>query len=758
MKAIGIVCSLLLIAGTALAYPPQTKRVVIRVLDGRKQSVKGVQLRIRPNGVTSKGTDQNGYTWIDVPKDTLPSRTIPIEIVNSRGQDWVVIGSDDNITVPSFDIDAGTDNVATLMVMRRGDPELLVNGYVLYTSAIRIIQKLTPVELLGLMSPQQRRAALVTEAKRIGVGPNNLDKAILAFKEKANDPFQKGIVASYAQRYEDASSFLEESYKQVHSKVYEVAVNLGLVKYRLGYYSDAARLFQEALTERPDDYKAKNDLGLMRLLLAQYEEAEHLFNSSLEIMKLVLKPDDINIVTTLQNKGWLLRDRNDFDGARKAYDEASNIIKSRSRPQDPEIASMYNDYGTLDQDEGNYSNAEESYNKAILIYAKLPKYQFECANVIINLASAKRENGDLNSAVVEFEKALTILNRLVKKRTITIDHLIFARLHNQYAGVFDLRQQYTDAERHFDKAKEIRQKNFGETHPEFAAILHNLGKIYATTNRMALAQSFLEQASAIQQRALGKDHPDFGRTETSLGGYFLLQGNLNEAEVRLNIALAILENKRGYELRLASVYDNLGGLSLQQKKAGEAETFFRKSVQLRSKFIKQQPLGYTRSLVNLADLYVSTQRYTDAEPLFQDALRIREAIPGVALTAIVEVLLPYGLLFARQEGKREQALPLWQRALNLTDHPPSGTKSILLARSLNNLGALYRILGRLQDSEPLLKRAYEMWPAIEKGETEDMITTCNHYASLLKQLGRETEANEVIKRAEQIRQKINRQR
>jgi len=64
-------------------------------------------------------------------------------------------------------------------------------------------------------------------------------------------------------------------------------------------------------------------------------------------------------------------------------------------------------------------------------------------------------------------------------------------------------------------------------------------------------------------------------------------------------------------------------------------------------------------------------------------------------------------------------------------------------------------MGKLAEAEPLLKRAYELWPQLGLEETDGMLRTCERYATLLTQLGRNAEASAVSDRAKQIQQKLN---
>ncbi|MCP4288365.1 MAG: tetratricopeptide repeat protein, partial [Gammaproteobacteria bacterium] len=93
---------------------------------------------------------------------------------------------------------------------------------------------------------------------------------------------------------------------------------------------------------------------------------------------------------------------------------------------------------------------------------------------------------------------------------------------------------------------------------------------------------------------------------------------------------------------------------------------------------------------NLALLYNAQGRYTDAEPLFQRALAIREKVLG-------------------------------------PEHPAA-------APSLNNLTMLYYAQGRYTDAEPLFQRALAIREKVLGPEHPNTTTVRKNYASLLEQI------------------------
>jgi len=185
-----------------------------------------------------------------------------------------------------------------------------------------------------------------------------------------------------------------------------------------------------------------------------------------------------------------------------------------------------------------------------------------------------------------------------------------------------------------------------------------------------------------------------------------------------------------------------------------AESHLITAIELRDG-VSSQIDEYTKSQINLGALYRNEKRFAEAEELLRKALKLRQESSGIGTQSVVEALTQLGGVFFVQE-KYEQALPFWHKAFELTDQPSAPRNILFLsAQSMNNLGALYLKMDNLEEAEPLLKRAYELWPRLGLEETTDMLRTCERYATLLTQLGRNTEASAVSDRAKQIQQKLN---
>ena len=146
----------------------------------------------------------------------------------------------------------------------------------------------------------------------------------------------------------------------------------------------------------------------------------------------------------------------------------------------------------------------------------------------------------------------------------------------------------------------------------------------------------------------------------------------------------------------------------QQGRYGEAEEYFSAALKGAENFGPEDPHLAT-SLNNLAVLYRTQSKYTEAEPLYQRALAIREKALG-------------------------------------PEHPH-------VATSLNNLAFLYYTQGKYAVAEPFYQRSLAIWEKLLGPEHPNVATSLENYAALLRNMNREAEAVQMEAHAKAIRGK-----
>jgi len=188
--------------------------------------------------------------------------------------------------------------------------------------------------------------------------------------------------------------------------------------------------------------------------------------------------------------------------------------------------------------------------------------------------------------------------------------------------------------------------------------LFNLGSVYQDLGRPTMAEKFYQQSLSTLEKSLGADHPSLARPLGALLTLSLENGLYAKAE------------------RLQGRY-----MAVRMQTDGASAQF----------------------LHNLAALYHARRRYSQAEPLYRQALGEAEKWFGPEGQEVALLLNKLALLGTKTGRHKEaishfeRALVIWEKALS-PDHPH-------VARALTNLAGIYCSKGRQVEAEPLFQRA-----------------------------------------------------
>jgi tetratricopeptide (TPR) repeat protein len=221
--------------------------------------------------------------------------------------------------------------------------------------------------------------------------------------------------------------------------------------------------------------------------------------------------------------------------------------------------------------------------------------------------------------------------------------------------------------------------------------------------------------------------------------------------------IARTEQKKGLQdPSLASLYASMGKIYNRRIKSGECENFqdeyelaieyFKKAIALQKELDMEAALS--SSLNYLAGLYKSQGRYSEAEPLYLQAVEIhRRSLPEDHPSLAIGLNNLAGLYYS--QGRYSEAEPLFLQAVEIDrrslpeDHPS-------LATRLNNLAGLYESQGRYSEAEPLYLQALEIGRRSLPEDHPSLAIDLNNLAGLYKSQGRYSEAEPLFLQAVEI--------
>jgi serine/threonine protein kinase/uncharacterized protein HemY len=312
---------------------------------------------------------------------------------------------------------------------------------------------------------------------------------------------------------------------------------------------------------------------------------------------------------------------------------------------------------------------------------------------------------------------------------------------------------YKAAESHLKRAFELRQRQFGEEHPDTLKSMFNLGWLYEQQNRYNEAYPLLVKSLEIRRRVLGEEHPDTLKSMAQLGWLYSGQGRYNEAEPLWVKALEIGRRVLGEENPATLWYmGDLGWLYSTQGRYKEAEPLLVKALEIRQRVLGEENLETLYSMSYLGGLYIRQGRFSEAEPLLVKALESRRRILGEENLHTLYSMDSLGWLYSDQ-GRYKEAEPLFFKTIEISRRVLGEEHSLTLS-SMNSLGWMYNNQGRYKEAEPLFVKVVEIRRRVLGEENPDTLSSMNGLGVLYQNQGRYKEAESLFVKVLEIRQRV----
>jgi tetratricopeptide (TPR) repeat protein len=160
-----------------------------------------------------------------------------------------------------------------------------------------------------------------------------------------------------------------------------------------------------------------------------------------------------------------------------------------------------------------------------------------------------------------------------------------------------------------------RKRALGESHPDHATSLNNLGELLALRGDLEAAESLLRQALEIRKEVLGESHPDYANSLNSLALLRNRRGDRSGAEALLCQALEIQRQMLGeYHPDYAAGLGNLANLLIECGALARAEVLLRKSLDIRRAALGERHPDCLATLSHLARLLQRRAEGSRSEP------------------------------------------------------------------------------------------------------------------------------------------------
>jgi len=332
------------------------------------------------------------------------------------------------------------------------------------------------------------------------------------------------------------------------------------------------------------------------------------------------------------------------------------------------------------------------------------------------------------------------------------DSLVEASIRHTLGTTYRNIGDFGPAEKHLERAHQIRREQLGEEHPDTLAAMEGLARVYWRQGRYDRAQPLFNKTLEGRRKILGEEHPDTLYSMNGLAALYFSQGRYTEAESLYTKMLQISRPLLGEDVSTVLFMGNLATVYRAQGRYSEAEPLYTRATEQSRRLLGDEHPDTVYCMNGLAMLYVAQRRYDEAEALLLEALNIEYLVLGEEHPDTLYSMNGLGTLYTAQ-GRHEQAEELLTSALEIgrltlgEAHPSTLT-------SMNDLAWLYHQMGRYADSESLLVGALQGRRLMLGEEHPDTLDSMHRLAAVYAALDRYDEAESLFIKALQGKQEM----
>ena len=317
-----------------------------------------------------------------------------------------------------------------------------------------------------------------------------------------------------------------------------------------------------AIYEKCQEQAKQNEIRVLEELIEvaqirfSFEEARDFYERLIEL--------DPTIEYHL-NYAILLKSLNDFENAKKHYEEALQALQGLAK-QDSEIhrfqeATILNSLGILLTETNDHKQAKAYYEKALCIYQELAELypeicKFRETMVLNNLGVLFKRTNNYKQAQVCYEEALNIRRELAKKKPEIYKPDVAESLNNLGNLFRETKNHERSLTCHKEALKiyrELAKKNPEEYKPSIATVLNNLGNLHSDINEHEEAQVCYKEALQKRRELAGQNpeayNPKVATTLYNLVSLYVGLKKIEDAEKAYQEAHDIYKDLASQHLR-----------------------------------------------------------------------------------------------------------------------------------------------------------------------------------------------------------------
>ncbi len=242
-------------------------------------------------------------------------------------------------------------------------------------------------------------------------------------------------------------------------------------------------------------------------------------------------------------------------------------------------------------------------------------------------------------------------------------------------------------------------------HKDYVNYLNGYGKMLEFTDRFNEAYALFEESANIAKEKYSEASAVYGTELEKMAGIEIIQGNYLKAEGTLESATEAIRKDVGWNnIAYANTLFTLGELYSINGKFDEAQEVFKRAYRI-SKRKSENSNQTTNSTEELADVYINTGRYDDAEKILLKSIELKSTKYGDNHFQLIAPYSKLGELYLIK-GDFIQAEKRTRKSLTLTELNLSDTALTYIDNQVL-LADVYRAMGDYQQATGLYNEAIQ---------------------------------------------------
>jgi tetratricopeptide (TPR) repeat protein len=358
-----------------------------------------------------------------------------------------------------------------------------------------------------------------------------------------------------------------------------------------------------------------------------------------------------------------------------------------------------------------------------------------------NTALEEMDAGNPKASAADFQRAIDWAQKAGQKDKVALSKSNLGALHY-------ITGNKKEADRYLTNAINIYRTLPVSSVPDMESALYNLANIKREQHQLAESEKLLKECLNVQVHGRDTNSKEALQPLAALANLYDAEGKRTEATKEFELLLVKQQKILGYDHQdVLETLNILAQFNFDAERYSKAEQLSRQALKIARKKPGKGQAELTKALNNLGNVCLVLGSYTEAEALYKEELKILEQNSGTESVKLTTVLIELGHLY-HDSNNFSAAEKAYKRALIINQKVKSAPSEI--SPLLNNIADIYREQQRFKEASALYQQALAIDVKAHGPNDRSVASVLNNLGLLRKAQGNYSEGENYLTRALKI--------